>query len=160
MVFLPYHLQCLKHRDGSFRLGTDSHGQHINDNVFRPDSVLCSLPDNLSGHFHTSFGGLWNSVFIQCKADHHTAVFFHKREDHVHGFLFSADGIDHRLSIINPHGALHGSLIHRINLQRQARNALKLLYNFLHHGRLINIRQAHIDVQNMGSLLLLADAFL
>ena len=159
MIFISYHLQGVQYGNGSLGFRTDRHRQHIDDNIFGPDSIFRCLPDNLSGNLHPPLGCVRDSLFIQRKSDHNAAVFLYERKDHIHGLLLAADRIDHGLSVVNPHSSFHRLLIHRINLKWETGNSLQFSYDFFHHGWLVNIRKAYIHIQNMRALFLLPDSF-
>lgn len=69
--------------------------------------------------------------------------------------FFPVYRVHKRFSIVDSESPLQGPAIGRINLQRQVDNALKLPHRLLHHGRLVDLRKAHVDVQNLGAVPLL-----
>ena len=81
-----------------------------------------------------------------------------QRKDLIHDLLFAVDGVDDGLAGIAAYGGLDGGGIGGVDLQRQQRGALELLGGLLDNLDLVDLGQAHVDVQDVGALLLLADA--
>ena len=81
-----------------------------------------------------------------------------QREDLVHDLLLAVDRVDDGLAGVAAHGGLDGGGVGGVDLQRQQRGALELLGCLLDNPDLVDLGQAHVDVQDVGALLLLADA--
>ena len=81
-----------------------------------------------------------------------------QREDLVHDLLFAIDRVDDGLAGVATYGGLDGGGVGGVDLQRQQRGALELLGRLLDDLDLVDLGQAHVDVQDVGALLLLADA--
>ena len=79
-------------------------------------------------------------------------------EDLVHDLLFAIDRVDDGLAGVATYGGLDGGGVGGVDLQRQQRGALELLGGLLDDLDLVDLGQAHVDVQDVGALLLLADA--
>ena len=82
----------------------------------------------------------------------------HQRKDLTHDLLFAIDRVDDGLAGVAAHGGLDGCGVGGVDLQRQQRGALELLGGLLDDLDLVDLGQAHVDVQDVGALLLLADA--
>ena len=81
-----------------------------------------------------------------------------QREDLVHDLLLAVNRVDDGLAGIAAHGGLDGGGVGGVDLQGQKRGALELLGCLLDDLDLVDLGQAHVDVQDVGALLLLADA--
>ena len=81
-----------------------------------------------------------------------------QRKDLIHDLLLAIDRVDDGLAGVAAHGGLDGCGVGGVDLQRQERGALELLGGLLDNLDLVDLGQAHVDVQDVGALLLLADA--
>ena len=145
--------------NGCLVVGTYSHGKRVYDDVFFRDSVFCGFCVKLFYNLNSFFCAFRNSAFIQGKGNNHTAVFFYKREDLFHNFLFSVYRINKRLSVINAEGLFHSNRVRGIDLKRQICDSLKLLDDSFHHAAFINFRKADIYVQNLSTFFFLGNSF-
>ena len=82
----------------------------------------------------------------------------HQRKDLIHDLLFAIDRVDDGLAGVAAHGGLDGCGVGGVDLQRQQRGALELFGRLLDDLDLVDLGQAHVDVQDVGALFLLADA--
>ena len=81
-----------------------------------------------------------------------------QREDFVHDLLLAVNRVDDGLAGVAAHGGLDGGGVGGVDLQWQQRGALELLGRLLDDLDLVDLGQADVDVQDVGALLLLADA--
>ena len=81
-----------------------------------------------------------------------------QRKDLIHDLLLAVDRVDDGLAGIAAYGGLDSGGIGGVDLQRQERGALELLGGLLDNLDLVDLGQAHVDVQDVGALFLLADA--
>ena len=81
-----------------------------------------------------------------------------QRKDLIHDLLLAIDRVDDGLAGVTAHGGLDGCGVGGVDLQRQQRGTLELLGRLLDDLDLVDLGQAHVDVQDIGALFLLADA--
>ena len=81
-----------------------------------------------------------------------------QRKDLIHDLLLAIDRVDDGLAGVAAHGGFDGCGIGGVDLQRQQRGALELLGCLLDDLDLVDLGQAHVDVQDISALFLLTDA--
>mgnify|MGYP000217121217 CR=1 FL=1 len=81
-----------------------------------------------------------------------------QRKDLIHDLLLAIDRVDDGLAGVAAHGGLDGCGVGGVDLQRQQRGTLELLGGLLDDLDLVDLGQAHVNVQDVGALFLLADA--
>ena len=81
-----------------------------------------------------------------------------QRKDLIHDLLLAVDRVDDGLAGVAAYGGLDSGGIGGVDLQRQERGALELLGGLLDNLNLVDLGQAHVNVQDIGALFLLADA--
>ena len=64
---------------------------------------------------------------------------------------FTVHGVDEGLACIAAHGAAHGLGVGGVDLQRQVAHGLDALHDLHEHAGLIELRQAHIDIERVGT---------
>ena len=139
-------------------IGRGGHDQTVDENAVRSDTVARSLGYDALGDGEASLCGIRNTAFVECEADDVGAVVGDQREDLIHDLLFAIDRVDDGLAGVAAHGGLDGRGVGGVDLQRQQRGALELLGRLLDDLDLVDLGQAHVDVQDIGALFLLADA--
>ena len=110
------------------------------------------------GDGEAGLGGIGDAALVERKADDVGAVMGDQRKDLIHDLLFAIDRVDDGLAGVAAHGCLDGCGVGGVDLQRQQRGALELLGRLLDDLDLVDLGQAHVDVQDIGALFLLADA--
>ena len=139
-------------------IGRGGHDQTVDEDAVRADAVARSLGHDALGDGEASLGGIGNAAFVEREADDVGAVMGDQRKDLIHDLLFAIDRVDDGLAGVAAHGCLDGCGVGGVDLQRQQRGALELLGRLLDDLDLVDLGQAHVDVQDVGALLLLADA--
>ena len=81
-----------------------------------------------------------------------------EREDLVHDLPLAVNRVDDGLAGVAAYGGLDGGGVGGVDLQGQEGGALELLGCLLDDLDLVDLGQAHVDIQDVGALLLLADA--
>ena len=102
---------------------------------------------------------LRDAVFIQQQPDDDPAVFLHEREQPVHLFFFPGDGVEQRLAVVGAHRTLHCIGVAGIQAERQRCDRLQFLDKRGQDRRLVDVRDADIDVEDLCIAVLLAEAF-
>ena len=154
----------LAHRHGAQNLlgltlvGRGSHDQAVDEDAVRADAVTGGLGHDALGDGKAGLGGIGDAALVEREADDVGAVVGDQREDLVHDLLLAVNRVDDGLAGIAAHGGLDGGGVGGVDLQRQERGALELLGCLLDDLDLVDLGQAHVDVQDVGALLLLADA--
>ena len=156
---IPHPAQGLQRHQGGPAVRGYGHGQAIDHDVLPGHAVTVRGFINFPGDGDPSLRCRRNALFIQDQGHQDAAVFTDQGEDSFYALLLAVDGIDHGLAVIKPHAPFQSRGICCIDLQRKGQDALQPGDHLTHHGRLINLRQAYIDVQNMGSAVLLPQAF-
>ena len=110
------------------------------------------------GDGEAGLGGIGDAAFVERKADNVGAVVGDQRKDLIHDLLLAVDRVDDGLAGVATYGGLDGGGVGGVDLQRQQRGALELLGRLLDDLDLVDLGQAHVDVQDIGALFLLADA--
>ena len=139
-------------------IGRGGHDQAVNEDAIRSDAVAGSLGHDALGDGEASLGGIGDAAFVERKADNVGAVVGDQRKDLIHDLLLAIDRVDDGLAGVAAHGGLDGRRIGGVDLQRQERGTLELFGRLLDNLDLVDLGQAHVDVQDVGALLLLADA--
>ena len=139
-------------------IGRGGHDQAVDEDAVRSDAVAGSLGHDALGDGEASLGGIGDAAFVERKADNVGAVVGDQRKDLIHDLLLAIDRVDDGLAGVAAHGGLDGCGVGGVDLQRQQRGALELLGGLLNDLDLVDLGQAHVDVQDVGTLLLLADA--
>ena len=159
MLYFLYIFYSFKSCNCRFIIRAYCHSKGINYNIFCSNAIFCRSFIKLFYDCDSSFCCFWNSAFIKCKSNYNAAVFFYKRKNRLHDFLFSINWIYQRFSIIKSESAFHCNRIRRINLKRKISYWLQFLYDFLHHCHFINFRETYIYVKDVGTFLILSNAF-
>ena len=139
-------------------IGRGSHDQAVDEDTVRADAVAGGLGHDALGDGEAGLGGIGDAAFVERKADDVGAVVGDQRKDLIHDLLLAIDRVDDGLAGVAAHGGLDGCGVGGVDLQRQERGALELLGGLLDNLDLVDLGQAHVDVQDVGALLLLADA--
>ena len=139
-------------------IGRGGHDQAVDEDAVRADAVTGSLGHDALGDGKASLGGIGDAAFVERKADNVGAVVGDQRKDLIHDLLLAIDRVDDGLAGVAAHGGLDGCGVGGVDLQRQERGTLELLGGLLDDLDLVDLGQAHVDVQDIGTLLLLADA--
>ena len=139
-------------------IGRGGHDQAVDEDAVRADAVAGSLGHDALGDGEASLGGIRDAALVEREADDVGAVVGDQRKDLIHDLLLAVDRVDDGLAGVAAHGGLDGGGVGRVDLQRQERGALELLGGLLDDLDLVDLGQAHVDVQDVGALLLLADA--
>ena len=139
-------------------IGRGGHDQAVDEDAVRADAVACSLGHDALGDGEASLGGIGNAAFVEREADDVGAVVGDQRKDLIHDLLFAIDRVDDGLAGVAAHGGLDGCGVGGVDLQRQQGGALELLGRLLDDLDLVDLGQAHVDVQDVGALFLLANA--
>ena len=146
-------------RDRRPAAGGDGHGQRVEDEPFRADAVCFRLGEYLFGHGHAPGGAVRDAVVIQRQGDEHSAVLLRHGEYRVHGGALAAHGVDQRPPVVEPRRARHGLGVGGVDLQRQRQDGLQFRHRAGQHGLFVDVRQAHVHVQNVRAGLHLLRAF-
>ena len=139
-------------------IGRGSHDQAVDEDTVRSDAVTGSLGHDALGDGEASLGGIGDAAFVECEADDVGAVVGDQRKNLIHDLLLAVNRVDDGLAGVAAHGCLDGCGVGGVDLQRQQRGALELLGRLLDDFDLVDLGQAHVDVQDVGALFLLADA--
>ena len=139
-------------------IGRGGHDQAVDEDAVRSDAVAGSPGHDALGDGEAGLGGIGDAALVERKADDVGAVVGHQRKDLIHDLLFAIDRVDDGLAGVAAHGGLDGCGVGGVDLQRQQRGALELFGRLLDDLDLVDLGQAHVDVQNVGALFLLADA--
>ena len=139
-------------------IGRGGHDQAVDEDAVRSDAVAGGLGHDALGDGKASLGGIGNAAFVEREADDVGAVMGDQWKDLIHDLLFAIDRVDDGLAGVAAHGGLDGCGVGGVDLQRQERGTLELLGGLLDDLDLVDLGQAHVDVQDIGTLLLLADA--
>ena len=135
------------------------HGQRIEDEVFLFDTVFLRFRSDLLRDGKTAVRIHGDTVIIQRQSDHRPAVLFHQWEHRVHGRPLAVHGIHERFAVIDAHGSLERVRVRAVQLQRQVRDRLDLLYRSLQHGRLVDARKPDVHVDGVHALFFLSGCF-
>ena len=136
-------------------IGRARHGQAVDDHIGSRDAVTFGGFHDPLGNGETPLGSGRNTLFVKGKADHGASVAFH---DGKHGFqalLLAIDAVDKRLARVTAHRRLHRRRVGRVHHQRQRDRGGKLVHRSGQHSRLVKLGKAHVDVENIGTQLLL-----
>ena len=139
-------------------IGRGGHDQAVDEDTVRADAVAGGLGHDAFGDGKAGLGGIGDAAFVERKADDVGSIVGDQREDLIHDLLLAVDGVDDGLAGIAAYGGLDSGGIGGVDLQRQQRGALELLGGLLDNLDLVDLGQTHVDVQDVGALLLLADA--
>ena len=139
-------------------IGRGGHDQAVDEDAVRADAVAGSLGHDALGDGEAGLGGIGDAAFVEREADDVGAVVGDQRKDLIHDLLLAIDRVDDGLAGVAAHGGLDGRGVGGVDLQRQQRGALELFGRLLDDLDLVNFGQAHVDIQDVGALLLLADA--
>ena len=139
-------------------IGRGGHDQAVDEDTVRADAVAGGLGHDAFGDGKAGLGGIGDAAFVERKADNVGAVVGDQRKDLIHDLLLAIDRVDDGLASVAAHGGLDGCGVGGVNLQRQQRGALELFGRLLDDLDLVDLGQAHVDVQDVGALFLLADA--
>ena len=158
MKLIPYSPQSFQCGDGAPAVGAYRQAQGIDDDVFRPNAVLCRGLINLLRHPDTALSCLRDTALIQRQRHYNASVLLYQRKYRAHGLFLSVYGVDERLAVVYTHCPLHSHRIRGVQLKRQVDDALQLPNYLLQHGRLIDLRKSYVYIQNMGTVILLGHA--
>ena len=150
-------LQCDQRSPG---VGGDGHGQSVDHHILPRDPIAVRGFEDLVCNRNAALCRVRNTLLVQYQAHYDSAVFSDQGKDRLNALFFPVDGVYHGLAVVEPHAALHGLRIGGIDLQGQREDALEACDHCLHHPGFIDLRQSHIDIQNMCPALLLVQAFL
>ena len=139
-------------------IGRGGHDQAVDEDAVRADAVAGGLGHDALGDGEAGLGGIGDAAFVERKADDVGAVVGNQRKDLIHDLLLAVDRVDDGLAGVAAYGGLDGGGIGGVDLQRQQRGALELLGRLLDNLDLVDLGQAHVNVQDVGALFLLADA--
>ena len=157
--FIPHSPQCLQRRERGCGVGRDRHGETVDHYVFPRNTVSVRRLVDPAGDPHSALRVGGNAVFIQYQRDQHAAILADQRKYSLYALSFAIDGVDHGLSVVDPHASLERLRVRRIDLKRKIQHALKLLHHTRHHGRLVDLRQSHVDVEDVRAAVLLPQSF-
>ena len=139
-------------------IGRGGHDQAVDEDAVRANAVAGGLGHDALGDGEAGLGGIGDAAFVERKADDVGAVVGNQRKDLIHDLLLAVNRVDDGLAGVSAHGGLDGSGVGGVDLQRQERGALELFGCLLDDLDLVDLGQAHVDVQDVGALFLLADA--
>ena len=139
-------------------IGRGGHDQAVDEDAVRADAVAGGLGHDALGDGEAGLGGIGDAAFVECEADDVGAVVGNQWKDFVHDLLLAVDRVDDGLAGVAAHGCLDGCGVGGVDLQRQQGGALELFGCLLDDLDLVDLGQAHVDIQDVGALLLLADA--
>ena len=154
----------LAHRHGAQNLlglalvGRGGHDQAVDEDAVRADAVAGGLGHDTLGDGEAGLGGIGDAALVEREADDVGAIVGDQREDLVHDLLLAVNRVDDGLAGVAAHGGLDGGGVGGVDLQGQEGGALELLGCLLDDLDLVDLGQAHVDIQDVGALLLLADA--
>jgi len=151
--------QRFKRYESRTAVRRNGHRQTVNHDILMRNTVFLRCIVNLLCNPDAALCRGRNAVFIQCQTNNNTAVLAYKREHGFHAFHLAADRIDHRLTVVQAHAALHCDGIRGVNLQRQRDNTLQARNNALHHHGFVDFRQTDVDIKDMCAAVLLRHAF-
>ena len=132
-------------------VGGGRHGEAVDDHVLPRDARLLSCLHDAARDGEAPLGRLGDAVLVERKAHDGATVV---RGDGQHGLErlgLAVHGVDEGLACIAAHGAAHGLGVGGVNLQRQVAHGLNALHDLHEHAGLIELRQAHIDVECIGT---------
>ena len=139
-------------------IGGGRHDQAVDEDSIAGDAVALAFVHDALGDGKALLGRLGDTVLVECQADHVGAVVGHDRQDLVHDLTLAVDRVDDGLAGVASRRRLNGGGVGRVDLQGQQCGALELLACCLDHLDLVDLGQAYVDVEDIGSLLLLANA--
>ena len=122
------------------------------------DAVLGGGVPNLFGNSHPAVGSVGDAALVQGEAHHHAAVLFHQGEYRLHALRLAAHRVEHGLAVVAAHGPLHGNGVGGVQLEGQGDDRLDGAHRLGEEGGLVDFRQTHVYVQDMGARLLLGKA--
>lgn len=146
--------------NGFFLLGGNGKRQTVDKDVLFRGAVFLRCADDTFGVAKRSSALAGIPLSSRARPTTESAIFFDQREDAVHDFGLSVDGIYDRLAVVDSQSRFDGFGIGRIQLKREVENRLEIFYCFYHHFRLIDFRQTDVYVQNIGTGLGLFDALI
>ncbi len=146
---------ALDARDGGQNLarglliGRAGHAQAIDDHVVARDANSVGCRHDLLGHGNAALGGGGDAVLVKRKAHDGTAVMLGHGQDLGQDLVLAVGRVDKGLTGIAAHGRLDDLRICRVDLQRQRGHALQLGHKLNHGGALVDLGQAHVNVQDL-----------
>ena len=132
-------------------VGGGRHGKAVDDHVLPRDARLLSCLHNTTRNGETPLGCLGNAVFIERKAHDGATVVGGDGQHGLKRLGLTVHGVDEGLACIAAHGAAHGLGVGGVDLQRQVAHGLNALHDLHKHAGLIELRQAHVDVERVGT---------
>ena len=155
MQLIPHSPQGFQCRAGGRRIRRDGHCKAVDHDVLSGHAVpICRLIDP-AGDPHSALRVRGNSILVQDQRDQHAAILADQRKYGFYTLFFAIDGVDHGFSVIDPHAPLQRLYVCRIDLKGQGQHALQLLHHIGHHGRLVDLRQPHVHVENVRAAVFL-----
>ena len=139
-------------------IGRGGHDQAVDEDAVRADAVAGGLGHDALGDGEAGLGGIGDAAFVECEADDVGAVVGNQWKDFVHDLLLAVDRVDDGLAGVATYGGLDGCGVGGVDLQRQQGGALELFGCLLDDLDLVDLGKAHVDIEDIGALLLLADA--
>ncbi len=149
--FVPDAPEGFQRHEGRAGVRGHGHGETVDDNVFGPNAVLRRFFIDMLCDADAIVGIVGNTGLVQGQGHHHAAVLLHQREDRIHGLLLAVHGVDHGLAVVAAESRFQSLEICGVQLQGKGSDALELLHDLREHLHLINLRQADIDIQGIGS---------
>ncbi len=159
----PHAQALLHHRDGAQDLerlalvGRASHGQTIDDHVGARDAIALGSSNDALGHGEAPLGRRRDAALVKRQADDRASVALDDGKHRLQAFLFAVHAIDERLAGVTAHRRLHGDGVGRVDHQRQGHRRGELVDGRREHLRLVEFGQTHVDVEDIGPMLLLHD---
>ncbi len=144
---------------GFLLVGGHGHGKAVDDDVVRGNAVLGGFVHDLLRNGEALFCGGGYAAFVQAQADNAAAVLRRYGQHGIHVLLLAVYGVDQGLSAVQAAGALQGLGVGGIQYQRQGNARLQLLHRGNQHGRLVDLGQAHVHVQQVGAQVALGNRF-
>ena len=139
-------------------IGGGGHDQAVDENTIAGDAVTLALIYDAFGNGKALLGRLGDTVLVERQTNHVGAVVSYDGQDLVHDLALAVDRVDDGLSGIAARCRLDGGGVGRVDLQGQQRGTLELFACRLDHLDLVDLGKAHVDIEDVGALLLLADA--
>ena len=139
-------LQCL---GGRRLLRRHGKGETVDVHVLPPNSVVQRPVQDAPGDIQPVQGGLGDAVLVQGQSHHRRAVLFHQRQNGVQRLLVPVHRIDDGFAAADPQRLLQHLGPGRVQLEGGVCHPLEGLDHLDHHGGFVNLRQAHVHVQNV-----------
>ena len=132
-------------------VGGGRHGEAVDDHVLPRDARLLGRLHDATRDGQAPLGRLGNAVLVERKAHDGATVMRGNGQHGLKRLGLAVHGVDEGLACIAAHGAAHGLGVGGVNLQRQVAHGLNALHDLHKNARLIELGQAHVDVERVDS---------